>query len=361
MKKVLFIFSQGAIVRNNENSGSADVLSTLNFVPGVFRWLSLLAEKLDYELIMIDNYGQQEKRADRDVVRDKIISWFRDEGILFSQNILVTHEPNNEGFRKFATPDYDMKASFVIGSSAEDMSLAERLDTGGIVLNENLSDKEREAIQECGNTVSFCASWKEVYARLLAGQRSAVVERNTKETKVNIELLIDGKGKSTINTGLPFFDHMLEQLARHSGMDLSVAVEGDLHVDEHHTIEDTALALGEAVEKALGSKRGIERYGFALPMDDCNARVLIDFGGRPWLVWEADFKREKIGEMPTEMFMHFFKSFSDTAKCNLQVKAEGKNEHHKIEAVFKAWAKAVKMAIRRDVFSDALPTTKGTF
>jgi imidazoleglycerol-phosphate dehydratase / histidinol-phosphatase len=256
---------------------------------------------------------------------------------------------------------YDLSNSFVIGDRVTDVQLAQNLGAKGILLVEDNDDKILK-INELG-LEKVCAlttpNWKDIYEFLKLKDRTATVRRTTKETDITIELTLDGKGKGDMKTGLGFFDHMLDQLARHSGSDLKIHVNGDLHIDEHHTIEDTALALGEAYHQALGSKLGIERYGYCLPMDDCLAQAAIDFGGRPWLVWEADFKREKIGEMPTEMFYHFFKSFTDSARCNLNIKAEGTNEHHKIEAIFKVFAKAIKMAIKRDPYNMQLPSTKG--
>jgi imidazoleglycerol-phosphate dehydratase/histidinol-phosphatase len=258
---------------------------------------------------------------------------------------------------QYFTGDYDLKNSYVIGDRVTDVELAKNLGAKGILINNgSLAPKvEENNLQQCCSLVT--TDWSHIYKFLTNPERKASVVRTTKETDIKIEVNLNGQGKANISTGLAFFDHMLDQLSRHGNIDLSIDVKGDLHIDEHHTIEDTALALGEAFLKALGDKRGIERYGFCLPMDDCLAQVAIDFGGRPWLVWEAEFKREKIGEMPTEMFYHFFKSFSDTAKCNLNVKAEGTNEHHKIEAIFKAFAKAIKMAVRKE--GNLLPSTKG--
>jgi imidazoleglycerol-phosphate dehydratase/histidinol-phosphatase len=253
---------------------------------------------------------------------------------------------------------YDLKNSFVIGDRLTDIELAKNLGAKGILLNDG-SLKDKVSASGLSSHCEVLTSWKEIYERLLP-KRIGNVRRTTKETDIQIIVNLNGAGKSKIETGLGFFDHMLEQLARHGQVDLEIKVRGDLHIDEHHTIEDTALALGEAFSNALLDKRGIERYGYCLPMDDCLAQVAIDFGGRPWIVWEAEFKREKIGEMPTEMFIHFFKSFSDAARCNLNIRAEGTNEHHKIEAIFKAFARAIKMAVRKDENSNQLPTTKGT-
>jgi imidazoleglycerol-phosphate dehydratase/histidinol-phosphatase len=265
---------------------------------------------------------------------------------------------------EFFNGDYDLANSYVIGDRVTDIQLAKNLGSKGILIN---NGNLEQTIQE-QNLQAYCllvtTEWKSIYQLLTKSNRQATIKRTTKETDIEITINLDGTGKSSIHTGLGFYDHMLDQLARHGNLDLNIQVKGDLHIDEHHTIEDTALALGEAFSKALGDKRGIERYGFCLPagqaglpMDDCLAQVALDFGGRPWLVWDAEFKREKIGEMPTEMFLHFFKSFSDASRCNLNIKAEGTNEHHKIEAIFKAFAKAIKMAIKKE--GNELPTTKG--
>jgi imidazoleglycerol-phosphate dehydratase/histidinol-phosphatase len=291
---------------------------------------------------------------------------FEKEQILFAKTFIdssfpaenkPTRKPGTAMLTEYFSPEYDLKNSFVIGDRITDIMLAKNLGAKGIFINDgSLLPK----VSELGLN-DYCSltttSWEEIYTFLSKPERTSKVKRTTKETDIDIELNLDGKGQSSISTGLGFFDHMLEQVSRHGLVDLKVKVAGDLHIDEHHTIEDTALALGEAFLKALGDKRGIERYGFCLPMDDCLAQVALDFGGRPWLVWEAEFKREKIGEMPTEMFYHFFKSFSDTSKCNLNIKAEGTNEHHKIEAIFKAFAKAIKVAVKRE--GNQLPSTKG--
>jgi imidazoleglycerol-phosphate dehydratase/histidinol-phosphatase len=290
---------------------------------------------------------------------------FENEGIQFD-DILIdrslpeenapTRKPGLGMLSKYMDGNYDLSRSWVIGDRATDVEMARNLGARAILLS---SDPNHIATGIADYCTLITDNWDEIFRKIAQGIRSSHVERKTGETDITVELNLDGTGKYEISTGLGFFDHMVSQLARHSGCDLKLKVRGDLDVDEHHTIEDTALALGEAFYNALGNKRGIERYGYALPMDDCQAQVLIDFGGRPWLVWDAEFSREKIGEMPTEMFMHFFKSFSDAARCNLNIFAKGTNEHHKIEAIFKALARALKMAIRRDVFSDDLPTTKG--
>ncbi len=298
---------------------------------------------------------------------DKMLKAFENEGIAFAEvHIDPTFEHENAPTRKprtgmltkyFDENKYDLKNSFVIGDRVTDVILAKNLGSKGIFIGEN-GDKIKELELEA-HCALVTTEWKAIYEFLKLKDRTATVRRTTKETDISIYLNLDGTGKSDMQTGLGFFDHMLDQLARHSGSDLTIHVKGDLHIDEHHTIEDTALALGEAYHQALGSKLGIERYGFCLPMDDVLAQAAIDFGGRPWIVWDADFKREKIGEMPTEMFFHFFKSFSDASRCNLNIKAEGTNEHHKIEGIFKAFAKAIKMAIKRDANNMRLPSTKG--
>jgi imidazoleglycerol-phosphate dehydratase/histidinol-phosphatase len=298
---------------------------------------------------------------------NKLLKSLENEGITFSKIFIdrsfphenkPTRKPGTGMLTELFTDEYDLKNSYVIGDRLTDIQLAKNLGAKGIFINDgSLLDKLKSQELE-----AYCAqvtkSWEDIFKFVTKGNRKASVRRTTKETDIEIEVNLDGEGKADIKTGLGFFDHMLDQLARHGNTDLKINVKGDLHIDEHHTIEDTALALGEAYLKALGDKRGIERYGFCLPMDDCLAQVAIDFGGRPWIVWETEFKREKIGEMPTEMFYHFFKSFSDTSKCNLNVKAEGTNEHHKIEAIFKAFAKSIKMAVKKE--GNLLPSTKGT-
>jgi imidazoleglycerol-phosphate dehydratase/histidinol-phosphatase len=297
----------------------------------------------------------------------KMLDTLEGEEIFFSEVCIDrTFEHENAPTRKprtglltdYLSPDYDIKNSLVIGDRLTDIQLAVNLGSKGIYIGDGLPDSATPEQKDA--TILITNDWDAIFEFLKMPPRISEVQRTTKETDIYIKLNLDGTGKSNIETGLGFFDHMLDQLARHSGADLDIKVKGDLHIDEHHTIEDTALALGEAYVKALGEKRGINRYGFLLPMDECLAQVAIDFSGRPWLVWDADFKREKIGEMPTEMFMHFFKSFSDTSKCNLNIKCEGDNEHHKIESIFKAWAKAIKMAVKRNIEElEALPSTKG--
>lgn len=369
MKKVLFIDRDGTLIIEPPDE-QIDSLEKLEFYPGVFQWLARIANDTDFELVMVTNQdGLGTDRFPENTfwpAHQKMIKAFENEGVSFSKVFIdrsfpaenkPTRKPGTGMLTEYFESQYDLANSYVIGDRITDLQLAKNLGSKGILINSgNLSDKVKEQ-----NLEAFCAltstDWEDIYKLLTTSSRMAIVSRKTKETDISISLNLDGSGKANISTALGFFDHMLDQLARHGNIDVSIQVKGDLHIDEHHTIEDTALALGEAFLKALGDKRGIERYGFTLPMDDCLAQVAIDFGGRPWLVWEAEFKREKIGEMPTEMFYHFFKSFSDAAKCNLNIKAEGTNEHHKIESIFKAFAKTIKMAVRKE--GNQLPSTKG--
>lgn len=370
MKKVLFIDRDGTLIIEPPDE-QIDSLEKLEFYPGVFTWLGRIARETDYELVIITNQdGLGTQRFPEHTfwpAHQKMMKAFENEGIKFS-NVFIdksfphenksTRKPGTGLLTEYRSDNYDLTNSFVIGDRITDVELAKNLTAKGILLKDNSLNEKLMA----SGFADFCAltteSWEDIYKLLTSSKRNATVTRKTKETDISIALDLDGNGKSSISTGLAFFDHMLDQLARHGNLDLDITVKGDLHIDEHHTIEDTALALGEAFLKALGNKRGIERYGFCLPMDDCLAQVAIDFGGRPWLVWDAEFKRENIGEMPTEMFLHFFKSFSDTAKCNLNIKAEGTNEHHKIEAIFKAFAKSIKMAVKKE--GNELPSTKGS-
>jgi imidazoleglycerol-phosphate dehydratase/histidinol-phosphatase len=373
MKKVLFIDRDGTLIYESPQDPQIDSLEKLEFIPGMFAALSAIALAGQYELVMVSNQDGlgTDSFPERDFwpVQNKLLAALAGEGIRFSAIHIdrsmpyenkPTRKPGTGMLTSYFGTEYDLKNSFVIGDRLTDIALAKNLGAKGILLaNKELgSELTSFGLNDC--CVLHTSSWADIARLLSSSGRTATVTRKTKETDIMVSIALEGSGKSKITTGLGFFDHMLDQLAKHGLMDLEITTKGDLHIDEHHTIEDTALALGEAFGKALGDKRGIERYGFCLPMDDCLAQVAIDFGGRPWLVWEAEFKREKIGEMPTEMFYHFFKSFSDASRCNLNVKAEGINEHHKIEAIFKAFAKAVKMAIRKDPFSDALPSTKGT-
>jgi len=375
MQKVLFIDRDGTLILEPEDY-QIDSFEKLTFYPKVFQYLARIAKELDFQLVMVTNQdGLGTDSFPEDTfwpVHNLIIQTFENEGVIF-KNIHIdktfphdnapTRKPRTGLLTEYLDGDYDLANSFVIGDRLSDMELAKNLGSKGIWISTDpdLGKEEVSAKAEQLSEVIVLETtdWSTIYEFLKLETRSATVKRTTKETDIFIDLRLDGTGKSSNQTGLGFFDHMLDQLARHSGCDLTIQVKGDLHVDEHHTIEDTAIALGEAFHKALGDKLGIERYGFYLPMDDALAQVGIDFGGRNWLVWEAEFRRERIGDMPTEMFFHFFKSFSDAAKCNLNIKAEGDNEHHKIEAIFKAFAKAIKMAKRRDVENMQLPSTKG--
>jgi imidazoleglycerol-phosphate dehydratase/histidinol-phosphatase len=372
MKKVLFIDRDGTLITEPVVDEQVDSLEKLEFIPGVFRAMNLIAGNLDFELVIITNQDGlgTESFPEENFwpAQNKMLKAFENEGVNFTDVLIdrtfpdenaFTRKPQTGLLKDFIEGDYDMKNSYVIGDRLSDIELAKNLGARGILLSEKITPVELDDARLMDFCCLHTSDWMKIYEFLKAGARSANVQRITSETQITVELDLDSGKSSRINTGLGFFDHMLDQIARHAGIALNVEVKGDLNVDEHHTIEDTALALGEAFLSALGDKRGIERYGFALPMDDCMAQVLIDFGGRPWLVWETEFRREMVGDVPTEMFMHFFKSFSDTAKCNLNIKAEGANEHHKIEAIFKAFARAIRMAIRRDVFNDGLPSTKG--
>lgn len=375
-QKILFIDRDGTLVREPSDY-QLDGLDKLEFYPGVFYYLSKISRELDFELAMVTNQdGLGTDGFPEDTFwpcQNFILKAFENEGILF-QDILIdrsfphenleTRKPGLGMLGKYiSNPEYDLENSFVIGDRFTDVALAKNLKSKAVFLNldESLGRAETGfTASELEEAIALkTLNWKDIYEFLRLQERVAAIERKTNETDISIQVNLDGTGKSDIATGIPFFDHMLDQLARHGQMDLNIRVRGDLEVDEHHTVEDTAIALGEAFEKALSDKLGIERYGFCLPMDDCLAQVALDFGGRNWLVWDADFKREMIGKMPTEMFYHFFKSFSDGAKANLNIKAEGTNEHHKIEAIFKAFAKAIKMAVKRDAEKMVLPSTKG--
>ncbi len=369
MKKILFIDRDGTIIVEPSHDPQIDSLEKLHFIPGVFTWLGKIANETDYELVMVTNQdGLGTPSFPEETfwpVQNKVMETLAGEEIHFKAVHIdrsfhhenkPTRKPGIEMLKEYLA-GYDLANSFVIGDRLTDIQMAKNLGCKGILLK----DKSLQEKLKQNDLESICVltteSWKEIYFKVIPC-RKATIERITKETKIAVEVNLDESVDAKIQTGLGFFDHMLEQISRHGRLGLIIETKGDLHIDEHHTIEDTALTLGEAFLKALGDKRGIERYGFCLPMDDCLAQVAIDFGGRPWLVWEAEFKREKIGEMPTEMFFHFFKSFSDAAKCNLNIKAEGTNEHHKIEAIFKAFAKAIKMAVRKE--GNELPSTKGS-
>ena len=375
MKKLLILDRDGTLILEPEGY-QIDSLEKLDYYPGVFQHLSRIVKELDYELIMITN----QDGLGTDVFPEptfwpahrKMMKTLEGEGITFLDVLIdrsfpednaPTRKPRTGLLKPYMNGEYDLANSIVIGDRLTDMELAKNLGAKGIWLNNQpgLGAEEMEGDgQSVHNAIALATTdWGDIYRFLRLRGRTAKVQRTTQETDILIQLDLDGAGQSKIETGLGFFDHMLDQLARHGGLGLTINVSGDLEVDEHHTIEDTALALGEAFAQALGDKLGLERYGYALPMDDCLAQVAIDFGGRPWIVWDAEFKREKIGDMPTEMFFHFFKSFSDAAKANLNIKAAGTNEHHKIEAIFKAWARAIRMAKRRDIEHLQLPSTKG--
>ncbi len=374
-KSVLFIDRDGTLIKETVDE-QIDAFDKMVFYPKVFTYMAKIAKELDFELVMITNQdGLGTDSFPEETfwpVHNFIMKAFENEGVVFNEVFLdrtfphenaPTRKPGTALLKKYFSEEYDLENSFVIGDRLTDVELAKNLGSKAIFINDDtqLGTNEITVQKEELNSVIALETndWKAIYEFLKLDARTAEIKRKTNETDISIQLNLDGTGKSAIDTGIAFFDHMLDQIARHGQMDLSVKVTGDLEVDEHHTIEDTAIALGEVFSKALGNKLGIERYGFCLPMDDCLAQVAIDFGGRNWLVWEADFKREMIGKMPTEMFYHFFKSFTDGAKANLNIKAEGTNEHHKIEAIFKAFAKAIKVAVKRDTDKMILPSTKG--
>jgi len=375
MKKVLFIDRDGTLIKETVDE-QIDAFEKMVFYPKVFSYLGRIAKELDFELVMITNQdGLGTDQFPEDSfwpVHNFIMKAFENEGIQFEQVFIdrsfphenkPTRKPGTGLLTAYFSDAYDLKNSFVIGDRLTDIELAKNLGAKGIYINDDTNlglGETTVSNKELANYIALESNdWEHIYKFLKLEERSTELHRKTNETDIEIALNLDGTGRSTIDTGIAFFDHMLDQLARHGQMDLDIRVNGDLEVDEHHTIEDTAIALGEAFHQALGSKLGMERYGFCLPMDDCLAQVSIDFGGRNWLVWEAEFKREMIGKMPTEMFFHFFKSFTDGAKANLNIQAQGSNEHHKIEAIFKAFAKAIKAAIKRDPEKMILPSTKG--
>jgi len=374
MKKILFIDRDGTLALEPENY-QLDSFDKLIFYPGVFNSLGKISRELDFELVMVTNQdGLGTPSFPENTfwpTHRFMLKCFENEEIIFDDIYIdkslpsdnaPTRKPGIGLLKKYINnKNYDLENSYVIGDRLTDMELALNLGAKGIFISNDDKLVEMEISENLNNSISLkTTKWNDIYSFLKLKQRVVTKKRVTNETKINLDLNLDGNGESDINTGIAFFDHMLNQIARHGNMDIKLSVHGDLEVDEHHTIEDTAIILGEAFYSALGEKIGIERYGFSLPMDDCLAQVSIDFGGRNWLVWEADFKREMIGKMPTEMFMHFFKSFSDGAKANINIKAEGSNEHHKIEAIFKAFAKAIKFAIKRDPNKMILPTTKGS-
>lgn len=375
MKKLLFIDRDGTLVLEPEDY-QVDSFQKLKFYPQVFTYLSKIAKELDYELVMVTNQDglgtDSHPEENFWPIQNFIIETFENEDVkfedifidkTFAKDNAPTRKPNTGLLTKYFDKDtYDLENSFVIGDRITDVKLAKNLNSKAIFINndENLGADEILENDDLDSVIALgTTSWKEIYEFLKLENRTSEIIRNTNETKIKINLNLDGTGKSNIDTGIAFFDHMLDQIAKHGQMDLEIKVDGDLEVDEHHTIEDTGIALGEAFYQALGNKLGIERYAFVLPMDDCLAQVALDFGGRNWIVWDAEFKREMIGKMPTEMFFHFFKSFSDSAKANLNIKAEGDNEHHKIESIFKAFAKCLKSAVKRDSEKMILPSTKG--
>lgn len=375
MKSALFIDRDGTLILEPPVTFQVDTLEQMTFLPGVIRNLHFIREKLSHELVMVTNqdglgtsvYPQE----NFDSVQNKMLEILEGEGVVFDkifidksfpEDGLPTRKPGTAMLTEYMDGSYDLANSYVIGDRLTDVQLAKNLGANAIFIASDVESGEAQ-VKSAGFTdlnVKVVTSWNEIAEYLFAGERVATVQRTTKETDIFVSLNLDGTGRCEISTGLGFFDHMLDQIGKHSGCDLTIRVKGDLNVDEHHTIEDTAIALGEALLKALGDKRGIERYGYCLPMDDCLCSVALDFGGRPWLVWDAKFSREYVGDMPTEMFLHFFKSLSDSAKMNLNVKAEGDNEHHKIEGIFKALARSIKMAIKRDIYKFELPSTKGS-
>jgi imidazoleglycerol-phosphate dehydratase/histidinol-phosphatase len=361
MKKVLFIDRDGTIIIEPEDE-QTDSLEKLAFLPGAISSLSKIAHETDYELVMVTNQdGLGTESFPENTfwpVQNKMLEILKGEGVEFTEIFIdrslpsqnaPTRKPGTAMLVKYLSQGIDLNSSFVIGDRLTDIELAKNLGCKAIFIGNKTS-----------SVAELCTdNWNDIYNFIKKRPRTAIVVRKTSETDIKIELNLDGSGKKTIDTGIGFFDHMLEQIARHGNIDLSIIVKGDLEIDEHHTVEDVAITLGEALLKAIGSKKGIERYSFVLPMDDCLAQVALDFGGRPWLVWEVGFQREKVGDVPTELFFHFFKSFSDSAKCNLNIRADGQNEHHKIESIFKAFAKTIKLAVKQtDNFN--LPTTKGS-
>ncbi len=375
MRKVLFIDRDGTLIKEPHDE-QIDSFEKLVFYPKALFYLSKIADELDYDLVMVTNQDGLGTDAypenDFWPTHNFMLKTFENEGVVFKEQIIdrsfpeensPNRKPRTGLMTKYFSEEYDLKNSFVIGDRLTDMELAKNLNAKGIFINDDTHFGTDEVSVDHKKLDDFIVletnEWERIYEFLKLENRTAKFKRKTNETNIEIEVNLDGKGESNISTGLHFFDHMLDQIARHGNMDLIINVKGDLEVDEHHTIEDTAIALGEVFAMAIGNKLGIERYGFTLPMDDCLAQVAIDFGGRNWLVWDVEFKREMIGDMPTEMFLHFFKSFSDSAKANINIKAEGNNEHHKIEGIFKAFAKAIKFAVKRDVEKMILPSTKG--
>ena len=373
MKKVLFIDRDGTLIVEPPEDFQVDSLEKLEFLPGVFRHLYAIAKHFDYELVMVSNQDGMGSAAYPEsafhLVQGKVLKAFENEGVTFKRIFIdcsfpedhaPTRKPEIGLLQEYLDGSYDLANSFVIGDRLSDVQMAKNLGSKAIYFAPEIRADDLIDSNLSASCAMVTDKWEEIFIFLSELERKASVKRETKETNIFVEINLAGKGISRISTGLHFFDHMLQQIATHSGCDLTIQVIGDLEVDEHHTVEDTAIALGEVIRKALGDKRGIERYGFCLPMDDCLAQVALDFGGRPWLVWEAEFQREYVGDVPTELFHHFFKSFSDAARCNLNIWAEGTNEHHKIEGIFKAFARSIKMAVRKDPYQDTLPSSKGT-
>jgi len=377
MKRILFIDRDGTLIKESPPTYQIDDFSKLEFYPGVFEFMGRIAREMDYELVMVTNQDGLGTASFPEnkfwPVQDFVMHCLSNEGIHFSAVYIDKSFPSdNSPSRKpgigmltsyLNNNQYDITGSYVIGDRITDVQLAKNLGCKAVWLKQDgqLGGKEiKDTVSELVKVVALeTIKWEEIYSFLKSGLRHVIHQRNTRETKIRVELNADGSGKADIHTGLAFFDHMLDQIARHGKMDLKINVQGDLQIDEHHTIEDTGIALGEAMAMALADKKGMERYGFALPMDDADAQVLLDFGGRNWIIWNAFFQREKVGDMPTEMFFHFFKSFSDAARCNLNITCHGENEHHKIEAIFKAFAKAIRMAVKKDPLNNDLPSTKG--
>ncbi len=377
MKKVLFIDRDGTLIKEAPPTYQIDAWEKLAFYPYAFTYMHKIATELDFELVMVSNQDGLGTEGFHEAhfmpLHQHVLAAFEGEGVHFTKVLidrsfahqnLATRKPGTGMLQEYLNNNqYDIAGSFVIGDRITDVQLAKNLGCKAIWLNNDSTlgaGELSDAIAALRPVVALeTTEWKKVYEFLKLGERTVNHIRSTSETNISVWLNLDGTGKAEIGTGLGFFDHMLEQIARHGMIDLKIEAKGDLHIDEHHTVEDTGITLGEAFAKALGNKRGMERYGFALPMDDAEAKVLIDFGGRNWIVWNASFSREKIGDVPTEMFFHFFKSFSDAASCNLNIECRGDNEHHKIEAIFKAFAKAIKAAVKRDAWSNQLPSTKG--
>lgn len=372
MKKILFIDRDGTLIWEPPSNFQIDSFEKFMFLPGVIIWLGKIVRELDYKLVLVTNQDGLGTASFPEntfwPVHNLMVDILASQGIIFEDQCIdktfekdnqPTRKPNTGMLTKYLNEDYDLINSFVIGDRITDVKLAKNLGSKSIFIKNYDKETYTDSYRDANDIDKIVETWEEIYNYLKLPERKITHTRTTKETDISVKINLDGSGKANVKTGLSFFDHMLEQIAKHGNIDLSISAKGDLHIDEHHTIEDTAITLGEAFAKVLGDKRGIDRYGFCLPMDDCLAQVALDFGGRSWIEWQAEFKREKIGDMPTEMFYHFFKSFSDVSKCNLNIKVEGQNEHHKIESIFKAFAKAIKIAVKRDANNMSLPSTKG--